>query len=70
MSDCQLIEKCIFFNDKMAHMPSMSEIFKMRYCRGDRTVCARFVVFRELGREHVPSDLYPNEMDRAIALVG
>ncbi|MBI5086421.1 MAG: hypothetical protein HZB13_17735, partial [Acidobacteria bacterium] len=60
---------CIFFHDKMADMPAMSEIFKDTYCRGDNTSCARHVVFQALGRGNVPRDLYPNDNDRASDLV-
>lgn len=69
MSTCQLTPNCIFFNDRMADMPSMSEIYKNRYCRGDRSACARFIVFQSLGRENVPADLYPNDNARAEALL-
>lgn len=69
MADCQLIEKCIFFNDKMGDMPSMASIYKKRYCRDDNSGCARFQVFQALGRERVPVDLYPNDTDRAAEVI-
>lgn len=70
MADCELAGTCIFFNDKMANMPAMSGMFKDRYCRGDWAACARYRVFEKLGRPAVPADLYPNERDRADALLG
>ncbi len=69
MNDCVLIETCIFFNDRMAQMPSMASLYKERYCKGDSGQCARYLVFDALGRENVPTDLYPNDVDRARALV-
>jgi len=66
---CEHIERCIFFNDKMAEMPGMSEIYKNRYCRDDNLACARYIVCDALGREGVPGDLYPNDRDRALALI-
>ncbi len=69
MAACQLIEKCIFFNDRMSHMPEMSEIYKDRYCRGEHDQCARYMVFRAWGREKVPTDLFPNDRDRAAELL-
>jgi len=68
MPACPLIQNCAFFNDKMSHMPSMSDIYKARYCKGDNLACARHRVFASLGRENVPGDLFPNEQDRAAAL--
>ena len=69
MADCNLLEKCVFFNDKMANMPSTSEIVKMRYCRGDNKECARYLVCTALGRERVPADLFPNQAERAREII-
>jgi hypothetical protein len=65
MADCECLPKCLFFNDQMADMPSMSNIIKQRYCRENNTQCARHMVFRILGSENVPSDLYPSQKERA-----
>ena len=65
MSDCDLLRTCIFFNDKMADMPSTAEVFKLNYCRGDNTKCARYMVFTARGREHVPPDLFPGQVEFA-----
>jgi hypothetical protein len=62
MADCECLAKCPFFNDKMANMPSMADIMKHRYCHDDWDTCARYRVFKALGREHVPSDLFPNQV--------
>ena len=49
----------------MANMPAMAELYKKNYCNGDSTHCARFMVFNIKGREAVPNDLFPNNVDRA-----
>lgn len=64
MAKCDLIETCIFFNDKMGHMPSMAGMYKKRYCEEDSASCARFQVYIAVGRENVPKDMYPNEADK------
>jgi hypothetical protein len=69
MADCECLAKCPFFNDKMANMPSMAEMMKNRYCRDDFTSCARYRVFKALGREAVPSDLFPNQPENAEQLL-
>ncbi|MEF3697436.1 hypothetical protein [Desulfolutivibrio sp.] len=69
MADCEMIAKCIFFNDKMANMPAMAEMMKKKYCRGDNTKCARYLVCKKLGREKVPADLSPAQTDRAQAIM-
>lgn len=67
--DCELLPTCIFFNDRMADTPAVATLFKERYCQGDNRECARYIVFRALGRPSVPPDLYPNQVDRARALL-
>jgi hypothetical protein len=70
MADCACIAGCPFFNDKMANMPSVADIYKTRYCTGEWSGCARYRVFSKLGRESVPSNLFPNELERADELLG
>jgi hypothetical protein len=65
MANCELIEKCLFFNDKMGNKPGMAEMYKKKYCRGDNSVCARHLVFKAMGKENVPSNLFPNQVDDA-----
>lgn len=65
MADCQCLPTCIFFNDRMADMPAMASSMKRRYCQGDNSQCARFMVFSALGKEKVPNDLFPNNVVKA-----
>ena len=69
MADCELLESCIFFNEKMENMPTTMEVYKKKYCRGDNSICARQMVFKELGREKVPADLFPNHKDNAKKII-
>jgi hypothetical protein len=64
MADCELLQGCIFFNDKMQNMPDIAESMKKKYCRGDNSMCARYMVFKVLGGDKVPADLYPGQTDR------
>lgn len=61
MAQCDLVGGCIFFNDKMADMPAISERYKDKYCRDSFRSCARFQIYVEFGREHVPVNLFPNQ---------
>jgi hypothetical protein len=65
MTDCELLEGCPFFNDKMKDTQPLGEMYKMTYCLADNSKCARYMVFKQLGRPAVPVDLYPNMIDRA-----
>lgn len=69
MSDCKCLAKCLFFNDKMQNMPAAANLLKKRLCQGDNSQCARYMVLCALGREKVPSDLSPNQQDRARELI-
>lgn len=68
MIDCPSLPKCVFFNDRMSRTPATAESMKKRYCRGDNSQCARWMVASAKGGAAVPGDLYPNEHDRAAAL--
>jgi len=69
MANCELIEKCVFFNDKMGNMPGTAEMYKRKYCREDNSSCARHMVVKAIGREKVPPDLFPNQVDVAKRLL-
>ena len=58
-NECELLSTCIFFNDKMGHMPVTASLMKQQYCRGNFEQCARYQVFKTLGRSAVPGDLLP-----------
>ena len=65
MAECELIGTCIFFNDKMADMPSMASMMKNVYCKDKYETCARFQIVKTIGRGKVPGDLFPNQLDKA-----
>ena len=69
MPKCVQTETCIFFNDQMAGMPSTAAAFKQVFCEQDFDTCGRYMIFKAIGREHVPKDLFPNQSDRATALI-
>ena len=69
MADCECLAGCPFFNDKMANMPALVTIYKERYCRGSKQECARYMVFMELGKPRVPTDLFPNQQERASRII-
>ena len=69
MSDCEMMTVCIFFNDKMANMPSTAGMLKRKYCQGDFALCARHIVCAALGVDKIPADLTPSESDRARQII-
>lgn len=69
MADCEIFADCVFFDDKMASKPATAELMKDRYCLGDESQCARYKVYKALGGEKVPTDLFPNQTDRADRII-
>lgn len=70
MDGCKLASACVFFNDQMKDMPGASNAYKRKYCETTNSTCARFMVFKTLGKEAVPADLYPNQLIRARYIIG
>ncbi len=69
MPECALLPTCLFFNEKMKDMPSLANVMKETYCKGDNSNCARYMVFMALGREKVPSVLFPNQVEKAKEII-
>ena len=69
MAECELLKGCIFFNDKMKVSDALGEMYKRRFCLGENSECARYMVFKKLGRENVPSDLFPNMFERVKKII-
>ena len=53
----------------MTNPPATSDTMKMEYCQGNFVDCARYLVCEKLGGTLVPSDLFPDMVDRAIAQI-
>lgn len=67
--ECECLSTCPFFHDRMRRMPTTTMVLKQRYCEGDWASCARCMVVKALGRDSVPSDLYPDQQRRAAELI-
>lgn len=66
---CENISNCPFFNDKMPIDIGIGYMYKKRYCEGDKTLCARYKVGTTLGRQYVPTKLFPNMHDAAAEII-
>lgn len=69
MAICEKFKKCPFYNDKMPCEIGIGAMFKQRYCEGDKTQCARYIVSTKCGPQAVDNSLYPNMMDRAKEII-
>ena len=69
MAECECLAKCPFFNDKMANRPATAMLMKKQYCLGDNKNCARHMIFRTIGGQFVPADLFPGETARVPGVI-
>jgi hypothetical protein len=69
MADCELIDGCMFFNNKMQNMPATAGLVKDKFCKGDFASCARYRVYKALGRPSVPQDLYPQQSEKVEMII-
>jgi hypothetical protein len=73
---CPYAESCDFFNSKLKAMPSMAELYKLNYCKGNHESCARKVLFMAFGKSkplmparekeevlRVLTGIFPNQSD-------
>jgi hypothetical protein len=65
MGECELIDKCPFFNGMLSGDEKRIEEMKEKYCRNNNLNCARYMIANALGKEKMPPDLFPNEKERA-----
>lgn len=65
--ECEYLQDCPFFNDRMTNAPTAAAVMKMKYCRNDRSTCARYIV-KGAGQQ-VPDDLFPYQTNRAKGLL-
>jgi hypothetical protein len=69
MAECECLKGCPFFNDKMKMDEGMGLIYKKKYCLGDNSDCARYMIFKALGPGIATNDIFPNNKDKALKLI-
>ena len=60
MALCEKLQKCPFYQGKMNMDSGIGAMYKKKYCEGDKSTCARYIVATQLGAEFVTNSLYPN----------
>lgn len=65
MATCEKLEKCPFYQGKMDINSGLGSMYRKKYCEGDKTICARYIVSTQAGPEYVTNNLYPNMNDAA-----
>ncbi len=69
MGECEYLNGCPFFNDKLMDKKVEVEKLKEDYCRTNNLHCARYMIAMALGKEAVPPGLYPHEKEIAFSMI-
>jgi hypothetical protein len=69
MANCENLSGCPFFNNVIPNMPITAQYLKKTYCTGDPLQCARYVICKALGKDKVPLELFPEELDKARRII-
>lgn len=69
MAFCENLSKCPFYQGKMSMDSGLGNMYKKRYCEGNKLKCARYMVATSVGKEFVPVNLYPNMADQAKKII-
>ncbi len=69
MATCEKLEKCPFYQGKMSMDTGIGAMYKKKYCEGDKTTCARYMIATTVGAEYVTNHIYPNMVDQAEKII-
>lgn len=69
MATCEKLAKCPFYQDKMSMDFGLGSMYKKKYCEGDKTQCARYMIATTLGPDYVTNNIYPNMVDLAQKMI-
>lgn len=69
MNTCDKYKECTYINsDLTKDMGIFLDALKMKFCHGDYKKCARYILGKKIGAEHVPETLLPSELEEAISI--
>ena len=69
MATCEKLSKCPFYQGSMDINSGLGAMYKQKYCEGDKSICARYIIATQLGPEYVTDKIYPNMNDLAKSLL-
>lgn len=67
---CRFSSSCDFFLEKMKNNSSLKDFFKIDFCVRAPQFCARYIICSTTGKESVPKDLMPYEIQKVKELLG
>jgi len=61
---CKYLLNCSFIENIGGFMPHTTEMVKIKFCEGHKSLCAIYKVAQIVSIEHVPDDMPPDEIMR------
>ena len=69
MATCEKLSKCLFYQGQMKMDSGIGAMYKKKYCEGDKSICARYMIATTVGPEFVTTSIYPNMADQAKKII-
>ncbi len=69
MATCEKLAKCPFYQGEMSMETGLGSIYKQKYCEGDKTKCARYMIATTVGPQFVTNHIYPNMTAQAEKII-
>lgn len=69
MATCEKLAKCPFYQGQMKMDSGIGAMYKKKYCEGDKTICARYMIATTVGPEFVTTSIFPNMTDQAKKII-
>ena len=70
MAECQWFAECGVVKNKKTYVhEAVRMFFENQYCHDKHSDCACYKVFDVLGKDNVPRDLLPNQLERATEII-
>lgn len=66
---CEQLSCCALIREKSDVVPLTIDIMKMKYCVGDKTRCARYLLLQVFEMRDIPGELWPSDEVKALALM-
>jgi hypothetical protein len=64
MATCSKLETCAFYQTAFDEENVFANRLKQIYCLDREDLCIRDVISELIGKEYVPDDLYPNDIEK------
>lgn len=69
MAGCEKLSGCPMVNGARGNPADSCEKIKEKYCNGNYSECARYMIVREVGGDFVPPDLQPDQIEEAKEII-